>query len=345
MQVRPEQLAGHLERGLQCVYVISGDEPLLVQECVDRIRQAAAAAGISERERHTVDRGFSWDNLLADSQALSLFADRKLMELRFTGKPDSAATAALKMLGERPPEDTTLLVILPRLDKSGLDSAWMQQLHAQGCLVVIYDISAAELPAWLRSRAREAGLQLADDALQLLVDRTEGNLLAAGQTLEKLRLLHGGGLIEADAVADMVSDSARYSVFDLADAVLIGDAERAARLLLGLQAEGQAESVVLWALQKDVRALILAAEQMARDGQRQASPQLLGKLGFWSKRQGPAQQALRRLSLVRLQRIGSGLVDVDKAIKGQSPERAWDALLRLVMALSGRPLFAARSAG
>ena len=136
-----------------------------------------------------------------------------------------------------------------------------------------------------------------------------------------------------------MSDSTRYSVFDLADAVLIGDASRAARLLLGLESEGQAESVVLWALQKDLRALTLAAEQMSQSGQQALSSQALNQLGFWAKRQGPAQQALRRLSLVRLQRLTSGVIDVDKAIKGQSPERAWDALLRLTMAMAGRPLF------
>ena len=127
----------------------------------------------------------------------------------------------------------------------------------------------------------------------------------------------------------------------VADAVLLGDAPRVARLILGLEAEGQAESVVLWALQKDLRGLTLAAEQMHSQGLRSPSPQLLGQLGFWAKRQGPAQQALRRLPLARLQRMSSGLIDIDKAIKGQSPERAWDALLRLSMAMAGRPLFTA----
>lgn len=340
MKLRPEQLERHLREPLRPVYVLSGDEPLLLQESADAIRQAAVAQGYSERERHSIERGFDWNALLAGSNSLSLFAERKLLELRFSGKPDAGAAEALIELAGRPPEDTILLILVPKLDGAAQKSKWLTALDDAGVSITLFPVDAAGFPAWLQARAQHIGLRLQPDALQLLAERTEGNLLAAGQTLEKLRLLASGDNIDIDAVAEMVSDSARYSVFDLADAVLLGDAPRVARLMLGLEAEGQAESVVLWALQKDLRALTLAAEQMQSQGQRSPSPQLLGQLGFWAKRQGPAQQALRRLSLIRLQRLSSGLVEVDKAIKGQSAERAWDALLRLGMAMAGRPLFA-----
>jgi DNA polymerase-3 subunit delta len=232
-----------------------------------------------------------------------------------------------------------LLITLPKLDAAAQKSKWFTALDNHGVQITVYPVDASALPVWLSQRAQSLGLRLPTEALQLLADRTEGNLLAAAQALEKLRLLSDGNDISFDTVASLVSDSTRYSVFDLADAVLVGDASRAARLLLGLESEGQAESVVLWALQKDLRALTLAAEQMSQSGQQALSSQALNQLGFWAKRQGPAQQALRRLSLIRLQRLTSGVIDVDKAIKGQSPERAWDALLRLTMAMAGRPLF------
>lgn len=343
MRCRPEQLARLLAEPLRPLWVISGDEPLLVQECQDAIRAAATRQGFGERERHHVDRGFDWSSWLGDSQALSLFSERKLVELRFPNKPDAGATAALAEWAARPPEDTVLVLVLPKLDASAQKAKWLTQLDEHGVLVMLAGVDAAQLPDWLQQRARQLGLRLQPDALQLLADRTEGNLLAASQTLEKLRLLHDGEDIDIDAVARLVSDSARYSVFDLADAILAGDASRTARLLLGLEREGQAESVVLWALQKDLRALTLAAEQAQQQGRRQVSPEALGQFGFWSRRQGPAQQALRRLSLTRLQRLSSGLVDVDKAIKGQSGERAWDALLRFGLAMAGRPLFSGRA--
>jgi DNA polymerase-3 subunit delta len=339
MKLRPEQLQRHLLDGLQSVYVLCGDEPLLLQESTDLIRQAATKNGYSERQVHAIERGFSWDALIADSQALSLFAERKLMELRFSGKPDAAAADVLINFAQRPPEDTLLLITLPKLDAAAQKSKWFTALDNHGVQITVYPVDASALPGWLSQRAQSLGLRLPTEALQLLADRTEGNLLAAAQALEKLRLLSDGNDISFDTVASLVSDSTRYSVFDLADAVLMGDASRAARLLLGLESEGQAESVVLWALQKDLRALTLAAEQMSQSGQQALSSQALNQLGFWAKRQGPAQQALRRLSLIRLQRLTSGVIDVDKAIKGQSPERAWDALLRLTMAMAGRPLF------
>ena len=339
MKLRPEHLERHLRDGLQSVYVLSGDEPLLLQESTDLIRQAATQQGYNERQIHSIERGFSWDALIADSQALSLFAERKLVELRFSGKPDAAAAETLIAFAQRPPEDTLLLITLPKLDATAQKSKWFTALDSHGVQITLFPVDASALPGWLSTRAQALGLRIPTEALQLLADRTEGNLLAAAQALEKLRLLSDGSDISFETVASLVSDSTRYSVFDLADAVLLGDASRAARLLLGLESEGQAESVVLWALQKDLRALTLAAEQMSQSGQQGLSSQALNQLGFWAKRQGPAQQALRRLSLIRLQRLTSGVIEVDKAIKGQSPERAWDALLRLTMAMAGRPLF------
>ncbi|MDZ4298192.1 MAG: DNA polymerase III subunit delta [Moraxellaceae bacterium] len=339
MKLRPEQLPSHLSNTPLRLHVLSGDEPLLIQESLDAIRQQARSSGYDERTQHSVERGFDWDSLIADSQALSLFAERKLLELRFSNKPDAAASAALIELAARPPEDTWLVVCLPKLDGSAQKSKWFNALDAAGAVVTVYPIDAAALPQWLTQRGQRLGLQFEDDALQLLSDRTEGNLLASAQALEKLQLLHNSQPISVALVASLISDSARYSVFDLADAVLLGDAPRAARLIFGLETESTAESVVLWALQKDLRSLIQISENNALNGQRQVSSAQLGQAGFWAKRQGPAQQALKRLNLKRLHQLHTLLLAIDKAIKGQSNERAWDLLLQLAMAMAGKPLF------
>jgi DNA polymerase-3 subunit delta len=339
MKLRPEQLVSHLSNNPLRLHVLSGDEPLLIQESLDAIRQQARSSGYDERTQYSVERGFDWDSLIANSKALSLFAERKLLELRFSNKPDAAASAALIELAARPPEDTWLVICLPKLDGSAQKSKWYTALDAAGAVITVYPIEAAELPKWLAQRGQRLGLQFEEDALQLLSDRTEGNLLAAAQALEKLQLLHNSQPISVALVASLISDSARYSVFDLADAVLLGDAPRAARLIFGLEAESTAESVVLWALQKDLRGLIQITEHNALAGQRQASSSQLAQAGFWAKRQGPAQQALKRLNLKRLHQLHTLLLAIDKAIKGQSNERAWDLLLQLAMAMAGRPLF------
>lgn len=338
MKLRAEQLERHLRDSASRLHVLCGDDPLLLREGVDQLRAAARAQGYLERQTHTVERGFDWDGLLADSQALSLFAERRLLELRFSGKPDTVAAAALIQLAERPPEDSWLVVTLPKLDAAGQKSKWHAALDAHGVIVTLFPVAAHELPAWLQQRATGLGLALDPDALQLLADRCEGNLLAGAQALDKLVLLATGSAVDVTQVASVIGDSARYSVFDLADAVLQGNAVRTARLLLGLESDGVAESVVLWALQKDLRGLIQVAEQTALAGQRQATPASLGQAGFWSRRQGPAQQALGRLPLRRLHQLHSLVLAADKAIKGQSGERAWDVLYRLSMAMAGRPL-------
>ncbi len=339
MKIRPEQLSSHLDNTTIRLHVLTGDEPLLVQESLDAIRQQARRHGYDERVQHSIERSFDWDSLLADSQALSLFAERKLLELRFSGKPDASASAALIELAQRPPEDTWLVITLPKLDGNAQKSKWFSALDSAGAVLTLYPVDAAELPRWLAQRGQRMGLSFDDDALQLLSDRTEGNLLAAAQTLEKLQLLHNNERISVALVASLISDSARYSVFDLADAVLLGDGARSARLILGLESEGIAESVVLWALQKDLRSLIQIAEHNAINGQRQVSTAQLSQAGFWAKRQGPAQQALKRLPLRRLHQLHGLLLAIDKAIKGQSNERAWDLLLQLAMAMAGQPLF------
>lgn len=338
MKLRAEQLARHLRDSPCRLHVLCGDDPLLLRDSVDEVRAAARQAGYHERQTHQIDRGFDWDRLLADSQALSLFADRRLLELRFSGKPDASASAALISLADRPPEDSWLLITLPKLDAAAQKSKWLTALDQQGAVLTLFPVEAHELPAWLRQRGSQQGLQLTPDALQLLADRCEGNLLAGAQALDKLALLAGGTAVDIELVASVIGDSTRYSVFDLADAVLQGESTRSARLLLGLESEGVAESVVLWALQKDLRGLIQVAEQAALSGQRQANASLLGQAGFWSRRQGPAQQALARLPLRRLHQLHALALAIDKAIKGQSEERAWDVLYRLGMAMAGRPL-------
>lgn len=339
MKLRPEQLPSHLSSTSLRLHVLSGDEPLLIQESLDAIRHQARAHGYDERVQYSIERGFDWDSLIADSQALSLFAERKVLELRFINKPDANASAALIELANRPPEDTWIVVCLPKLDGSAQKSKWFTALEAAGAAVSIYPIDATALPQWLAQRGQRLGLRFEDDAIQLLSDRTEGNLLAAAQALEKLQLLHNNEPITVALVASLISDSARYSVFNLADAVLLGDAARSARLIFGLEAESTAESVVLWALQKDLRSLIQIAEHNALNGQRQASTAQLSQAGFWAKRQGPAQQALKRLNLKRLHQLHEFLLAIDRAIKGQSNERAWDLLLQLSLAMAGKPLF------
>lgn len=336
MKLRADQLARHCSAPLRPLYVVHGDEVLLQQEAADTLRKAARAQGFSERELHHADRGADWNELLASANNLSLFGDRKLLEIRFSGKPDAGATAALERYAQDPAPDTLLLLLLPKLDGTAQKAKWFSACENTGASVQLPQIDSQSLPEWLRGRLQQAGLRGDAETFALLLERVEGNLLAAQQEIEKLRLLASDGVLTVDIVRNAVGDSARYNVYDLADCALTGDAVKAARMLAGLRAEGQAESVVLWALGKDARTLAALREGMDAG---QPLNALLQQNGIWQKRQPLFQRALQRTSTTLARSLVQEVLAVDQAIKGQSAERAWDVLLRLTLALAGRPLF------
>ena len=238
-QVRVDQFAAQLKGDLAPVYFIYGDETLLVNECADAVRAAARQRGYSDRQVFSVESGFDWNSLLAASDSLSLFSERRILELRLpTGKPGKEGAGVLRAYAERPPEDTLLLVVSAKLEPAARRSKWVRALDKAGVSVPVWPVEPAQLPAWIDRRMRAHGMQPSRDALQLLAERVEGNLLAADQEIEKLYLLHGSGSLDLETVTELVADSARYDIFGLVDAALAGDAVYAQRILGGLRAEG-----------------------------------------------------------------------------------------------------------
>ena len=256
MKIRSDQLAGHLAARLLPAYLISGDEPLLVGEAADAIREKARREGYAEREVFFVERTFDWNSLRAAGQSLSLFATRRILEVKMpSGKAGVDGAKALVELIEHPPPDTLLLVITDQLDRDTLKSAWVGAMEERAAWVQIWPVKIGELPRWIAARMARLGLKADADAAQLLAERVEGNLLAANQEIEKLALLNPGGTIDAAAVAHAVANSARYDIFQLSEAALDGDAARALRILAGLKSEGTEAPLVLWALAKELRSL------------------------------------------------------------------------------------------
>ena len=336
MKLSWDQLPRHVKDPLAAVYVVHGDEILLQQEATDLLRRAARAQGYTEREVHHAERGMDWSALLASINTLSLFGDRKIVEVRFSGKPDSSAASMLEKYAGNPSPDTLLLLILPKLDGTAQKAKWFAACDSAGASLQLPVIDAHTLPNWLSGRLQQAGLRTEDtEAFALLRERVEGNLLAAQQEIEKLRLLADNGLLTTDIIRSAVGDCARYNVYELADCALNGDAERAARMLAGLRAEGETESGVLWALGKDARTLAALREGLDAG---QPLNALLQQNGIWQKRQSLFQKAVQRTSPRLARLLVSEILATDQAIKGQSQERGWDVLLRLTMAIAGRPL-------
>jgi len=332
-KLRPEQLGGALRKSLAPVYLVSGDDPLLVQEACDNIRQAARKAGFTERERHHVDAKFDWDQLLTSANSLSLFAERKILELRIdNGKPGTEGGKALMSYCANPSEDNLLLIVTPKIDGSSQRSKWFKTVEKTGAFIQIWPITVQQLPRWIDQRLQQAGLSASREAIDLLAARVEGNLLAASQEIEKLKLLVPDGQVDAEAIAGMVADSARYDVFTLTDKALHGDARAAVKTLHGLKGEGTDATVVLWALAREIRTL----SQMAHNLQQgQSFDRAARSAGVWDKRKPLVNNALRRLKLAQLHTLIRKANAIDKAIKGLRNAEPWDELLDLTLNLSG----------
>ncbi|MFZ2652879.1 MAG: DNA polymerase III subunit delta [Burkholderiaceae bacterium] len=344
MQVRADQLASHLAKGLRSLYTVWGDEPLLAQEALDALRSAARAAGCTERQVHTVSGvHFDWSSMLGAARELSLFSDRQLIEIRIpSGKPGKEGSDALKSYCDTVAAggtDTVTLVALPRLDRAQQASAWFSALDRAGVTIRIDAIERKALPQWIAQRLarrgqRVPGGQAGQQALAFFADRVEGNLLAAHQEIEKLALLYPSGELSFEQIESAVLNVARYDVFKLGEAVLTGQVGRALRMLEGLQAEGQAAVLVHWAIAEDIRAL-KQIEAALRAGQ--PLPLALREARVWGPRERLVERALPLFAQQSLALLLDAASVCDGVVKGLRdpdwPDDPWQALQKLVLML------------
>lgn len=339
MRIRADQLQQQLQKNLLPIYILSGDEPLLIQEAADMIRAACRANGFSDREVMHVDNSFSWNDLLASNSAMSLFSDRKLIELRMpTGKPGEGSKALVDYANNASP-DNLLLIICNKLESSSTRSKWYKTIENAGASVQVWPIDAKQLPRWIEQRLASAGLSASSDAVQLLADRVEGNLLAASQEIEKLKLYTDGDQIDADTVTATVADNARYDIFGLVDRAMEGDAAGSLKMLQGLKAEGSQPTVVLWALAREIRTLNLCAEQIEAGN---GLDRVLQNNRIWDKRKAITKTALNRLRAKRLSRLLQLANKIDQSIKGMDNGNPWDLMEQLVMAMSAKAILPIR---
>jgi len=333
MQLRLEALDGHLSKGLAPLYVITSDEHLLALEAADRIRKTARAQGYTERDVLTVERSFKWGELLAANQALSLFGDKKLIELRIpTGKPGKDGSAALQAYAKDLSPDNLTLITLPKLDWQTAKSSWVTALQQAAVYIEIPNVERAHLPGWIGQRLSSQGQGAERQSLDFIADRVEGNLLAAHQEIQKLGLLYEPGKLSFEQVHDAVLNVARYDVFKLSEAMLGGDPARLARMLEGLKGEGEALPLVLWAVSEEIRTLL-----KLKTGMSQGRPlgALLKEYRIWGPRERMMEPALRRVSLGTLEAALQEAAQVDRMVKGLRSKQfagdAWDAMLQLAL--------------
>lgn len=339
MKIAANQLTSHLKKTLLPCYLVTGDEHLLVQEALDAIRANARGQGFGTRELFVQTTGFDWGDLGRAGGNLSLFAEKRIIELRLpTGKPGVKGSAAISEFTADTGDDLMFIVSAPKLDRNSQKAKWVKALDAAGGVIQVWPVEMRELPAWINGRMKLLGLQPERDAVRLIADRVEGNLLAAQQEIEKLRLLHGEGPVTVDDVDAAVANSSRFDVYKLVDAAIGGNSARAIRVLGGVRTEGVEPVIVMWALTREIRMLAGLLEKI-RGGMDLSSA--MRKSGVWQNR-----EALVRACVGRHQASGFNLLlqqvrQADAASKGQLRADPWQLATQIILHLAGTGVRAA----
>ncbi|WP_417766031.1 DNA polymerase III subunit delta [Spongiibacter tropicus] len=338
MRLRPEQLEGQLAKGLLPVYLLSGDELLIQQECADTIRQHCRDQNILERDVLEAERGFDWNALLEAGQSMSLFADRKLIELRLGGaRMDQKSSAALQQYLEQADGSNILLISCGRLDSRSMSAKWVKAIDKLGAVMQIWPIERRQLGPWIAQRLRDRGMQADREVAELLADRVEGNLLAAAQEIEKLHVLIGDKPLSTEVVAAAVASSARYDIFKLIDAALAGNAGHALQMYNGLVAEGSEEIPMLGAISRELRNLYQCAVAIEQGN---GIERVLDNARVWDKRKGLYKRCLSQHSVDSLGQLLQLAGRLDAAQKGQSDESPRLLFTEIIAGLAATPIIA-----
>jgi DNA polymerase-3 subunit delta len=333
MQLRYEQIEQHLQKSLAPLYLISGDVPLLVQETADAIRQAAYQQGFTSRQVFHVEAGFSWQAFTQAADMYSLFSTKELLEIRlYNASPGDSGSKALQRYAERLPKDKLLIITSEKIDASTQKTHWFQALAKTGVYIAIWPIEQAQLPHWIAGRLAKAGLKAEPDAIRLLAERSENNLLAAMQSIEKLHLLYGQEKISLTAMTDAIADSARFDVFALSDTIIQGNGIRIIRMLNNLHQEGIEATLILWALTRELRLLINLLQATTQGILLERAFQ---EQRIWDKRKPLLRAALHRHTISSLQTLLQLANTADKIIKGMLPGNVWLLLEQIALGIGG----------
>lgn len=337
MKLPYQQLTQHLAKSLAPIYLVSGDELLLVQETVDFIRAAAQKAGFSERTRIPVEAGSDWAKLLyANAHSMSLFAEQRILELDLRGvKLNQANSEILTNYAENPAEQTLLIIQTGKLDQKTEQTRWYKSIDKKGIAIPIWPVTTEQLPQWIIQRAKKANLTLTNQAAGWLAERVEGNLFAAAQEIEKLALLQPNGIVDEDILEKQVMNHARFDIFNLVDSFLLGNSKRSLLILNNLFDEDTEPTLIMWAITRELRSM---AELLKQVKQGAALSSLFSQFRIWEKRQPPVRAFLKRATPSQCWDWLLHAAKIDRIIKGAEIGKVQDELERLILSLTGNAI-------
>lgn len=318
MKIDITELSQHITP-LKPIYLVSGDEPLLIEETAEKIQQAAKTQQFDEWISWQVSNQFDWEQFHSLSENFSLFASKRFIQLRFTQNMNEAAKKALEQYCQALPAEQVLLILTPKLEAAQTKNSWYQTILSKGIHIAVWPVTRQQLPSWLKQRLSQAGFSIDNESLTLFVEQVDGNLLAAKQEIEKLKLLLSPGALSRETLLEALSDHARFDIFKLVDACLAGEATLTIRMLQQLQQEGIDPILILWALKRESMLLLNLLEGLP------TAPieALLQKHGIWEKKKALYRNSLKRISLPQIQKVITQFAGIDKSIKGLDFQNPW----------------------
>lgn len=324
MKITLPQLSTHLTKSLSTIYLVSGDETLLVEEALAAIRETAKKQGFNEHHRISVDSSDWAQSLYSSANSLSLFSEKRLLELNLTDmKLNTANTKLLQEFVNKPIPETILIIRIHKLDQKTYQTAWLQSIEKQGTVVQIWPVSQQQMTAWITQRAKKMGLQITARAADLLAQLCEGNLLAISQEIEKIFLLGPENIVDENLLMSFVTDNAHFDVYALVESLLLGNRARSLHILNHLRGEGIEPTLILWALTHELR-LVNSIFRELEQGTTLSS--LFSKYRVWEKRQGPIQQFIRKHKQEDCLKFLMRAAETDRIIKGAESGNLWNSL-------------------
>lgn len=332
MKIKPEQLTPLLKKSLAPIYLVSGDEFLLVQETCDIIRKHAVSSGYEERETFYIEPGFNWENFLNSVNNFSLFGNQKLIELHIRSKLTEGGGKILQNYAENPSADKILLIVTNKLDASLQKTAWFKAIDSSGYTIAIWPLDQNQFPSWINNRLLASGLKINNEGLKLLADHVVGNLLAAVQEIEKLVLLYGKGNLTASQISEALSDNARFNIYNLLDAAINKTPEKINRILSNLKNENIDPTLILWSIANELRSLINISFAIKNGVNIEDA---LTQNNIWPKRKPAIKKLLAQYNLEQLHNLLKKASTIDLIIKGANNQQVlWHELERLYLTLA-----------
>lgn len=333
MKFSSYQMASHLKNKLLPVYLICGNELLLVEEIRELILQKAQQEGFSETQRYVVNKDFDWQHLRITASNLSLFSAQSCLELKLTHKLNAAASKALTELIEHLPADKFLVILSEKLDTTAQKSTWFQAINKIGGIITLWPLDTLQFAQWIKRRLEQKNLTVDPPGFQLLVEQTQGNLLAGAQEIEKLQLLFANKPIRYEDMVAVITDNTHYMLFDFIDIFLQANANKTIKVLRKLRGEGIEPPLLLHVLTKEIRNLI----HILQDSHHISWGSITKKYQIWEKRQNLIKKTIQQHSLKDFHKLLKQAEKIDQTIKGLLPGNIWDQFELLVLNINHLP--------